>query len=178
MNQKPAEDEREEAPQELPKVEPASDQDRVHAVPVFPLEVIPIHPVVRFQMADDPLDRSPSLQPPSDRFVLLRRHVNRFLRQRMLRPFVAPVAEHVRHRPSRQSLRLADRTFQCVPIERISATFPIWVNLTAQTSDTMTRQADAATYTINGVAGDNAIGKWVTDFPTTPDKILKALGNI
>ena len=39
----------------------------------------------------------------------------------------------------------------------ISATFPIWVNLTAQTDDTMTRQTDAATYTINGVAGGNAI---------------------
>ena len=39
----------------------------------------------------------------------------------------------------------------------ISATFPIWVNLTAQTSDTLTRQTDAATYTVNGVAGGNAI---------------------
>jgi len=24
----------------------------------------------------------------------------------------------------------------------------------------------------------NAIGKWVLDFPTTPDKVLKALGTI
>jgi hypothetical protein len=24
----------------------------------------------------------------------------------------------------------------------------------------------------------NAIGKWVLDFPTTPDKVLKALGKI
>jgi len=157
MDKEPAEDERKEAPEELPEIEPASGQDRVHAVAVFPFEMIPIHPVVRFQVADDRLDRRSSLQPSSDRLVLPRRHVNGFLRQRLLRPFVSPVAEHVLHRPSRQSLRLADRTFQCVPIERISATFPIWVNLTAQTSDTMTRQADAATYTINGVAGDNAI---------------------
>jgi hypothetical protein len=119
MNQKPTEDEREEAPQELPQVEPASGQDRVHAVVVFPFEMIPIHPVVRFQVADDRLDRRPSLQPPSDRLVLPRRHVNGFLRQRVLRPFVSPVAEHVRHRPSRQALRLADRTFQRVPVERI-----------------------------------------------------------
>jgi hypothetical protein len=39
----------------------------------------------------------------------------------------------------------------------IATTFPIWANLTAQTSDTMTRQTDAATYTINGVAGGNVI---------------------
>ena len=35
--------------------------------------------------------------------------------------------------------------------------FQIWVNLTAQTSDVFTKQTDAVTYTINGVAGDNAI---------------------
>jgi len=119
MNQKPAEDEREEAPQELPQIEPASGQDRVHAIPVFPFEVIPIHPIVRFQVADDRLDRRPSFQPSSDRLVLPSRHVNGFLRQRLLRPFVPPVAEHVRHRPSRQSLGLADRTFQRVTVERI-----------------------------------------------------------
>lgn len=39
----------------------------------------------------------------------------------------------------------------------ISAAFPIWVNLTAQTADTWTRQTDAATYTINGAAGDNVL---------------------
>ena len=36
----------------------------------------------------------------------------------------------------------------------------------------------ACTTTITGPAIYNAIGKWVTDFPTTPDKILKALGKI
>ena len=39
----------------------------------------------------------------------------------------------------------------------IAAAFKIWVNLTAQTSDVMTKQTDAATYTLNGVAGGNAI---------------------
>ncbi len=36
----------------------------------------------------------------------------------------------------------------------------------------------ACTTTVTGPAIYNAIGKWVTDFPTTPDKILKALGKI
>lgn len=35
--------------------------------------------------------------------------------------------------------------------------FQIWVNLTAQTSDTWTKQTDALTYTINGAAGDNCL---------------------
>jgi hypothetical protein len=37
------------------------------------------------------------------------------------------------------------------------AEFPIWVNLTCETDDTWTRQTDALTYTINGVAGNNAM---------------------
>jgi CO/xanthine dehydrogenase Mo-binding subunit len=36
----------------------------------------------------------------------------------------------------------------------------------------------ACTTTVTGPAIYNAIGKWVIDFPTTPDKILKALGKI
>ena len=32
------------------------------------------------------------------------------------------------------------------------------------------------TPTLIGLAVQNAIGKWVDDFPTTPDKVLKALG--
>jgi CO/xanthine dehydrogenase Mo-binding subunit len=36
----------------------------------------------------------------------------------------------------------------------------------------------ACTTTITGPAIYNAIGKWVDDFPTTPDRILKALGKI
>jgi xanthine dehydrogenase molybdenum-binding subunit len=36
----------------------------------------------------------------------------------------------------------------------------------------------ACTTTITGPAIYNAIGKWVDDYPTTPDKILKALGKI
>ena len=91
MNPNPAEDEREEAPQELAQVEPAPGLDRAHAVPVLPFEVIPIHPVVRFQMANDRLDRRPSFQPPSDRLVLPSRHVNGFLMQHLLRPFATPV---------------------------------------------------------------------------------------
>lgn len=36
--------------------------------------------------------------------------------------------------------------------------FPIWVNLTAQTADTWTRETtDANTYTINATAGDNVL---------------------
>lgn len=45
----------------------------------------------------------------------------------------------------------------------ISATFPIWTNLTAQTSDTWTRQTDAATYTINSTAGDNVLVAFYID---------------
>ena len=36
----------------------------------------------------------------------------------------------------------------------------------------------ACTTTVTAPAIYNAIGKWVTDFPTTPEKILKALGKI
>jgi len=36
----------------------------------------------------------------------------------------------------------------------------------------------ACTTTVTAPAIYNAIGKWVTDFPTTPDKILKAMGKI
>jgi CO/xanthine dehydrogenase Mo-binding subunit len=36
----------------------------------------------------------------------------------------------------------------------------------------------ACTTTVTAPAIYNAIGKWVTDFPTTPDKILRALGKI
>jgi CO/xanthine dehydrogenase Mo-binding subunit len=36
----------------------------------------------------------------------------------------------------------------------------------------------ACTTTVTAPAIYNAIGKWVTDFPTTPDKVLKALGKI
>src|SRR4030067_2247489 len=36
----------------------------------------------------------------------------------------------------------------------IAATFPIWANLTAQTSDTMTRQTDAASTTTNRGGGE------------------------
>jgi hypothetical protein len=39
----------------------------------------------------------------------------------------------------------------------VAATFPIWTNLTCQTTDAFTRETNAATYTINGVAGGNAI---------------------
>lgn len=41
----------------------------------------------------------------------------------------------------------------------ISATFPIWTNLTAQTSDVWTRQTDAASYATpaGSVAGDNIL---------------------
>lgn len=35
--------------------------------------------------------------------------------------------------------------------------FKIWTNLTAQTSDTWTKQPDAVTYTINSTAGDNCL---------------------
>ena len=38
--------------------------------------------------------------------------------------------------------------------------------------------ATACTTTVTAPAIYNAIGKWVTDFPTTPDKILRALGKI
>jgi len=37
------------------------------------------------------------------------------------------------------------------------AEFPIWSNLVCQTSDAFTRETNALTYTINGVAGGNAI---------------------
>ena len=39
----------------------------------------------------------------------------------------------------------------------LAATFPIWVNLTCQTADTLVRQPDAANYTVpaGAVAGDN-----------------------
>jgi len=36
----------------------------------------------------------------------------------------------------------------------------------------------ACTHTVTAPAIYNALGKWVLDFPTTPDKILKALGKI
>jgi CO/xanthine dehydrogenase Mo-binding subunit len=36
----------------------------------------------------------------------------------------------------------------------------------------------ACTTTVTGPAIYNAIGKWIDDFPTTPDKVLKALGKI
>jgi CO/xanthine dehydrogenase Mo-binding subunit len=36
----------------------------------------------------------------------------------------------------------------------------------------------ACTTTITGPAIYNAIGRWIDDFPTTPDKVLKALGKI
>ena len=36
----------------------------------------------------------------------------------------------------------------------------------------------AVTSTILAGAVYNAIGKWITDFPITPDKVLKALGKI
>jgi len=36
----------------------------------------------------------------------------------------------------------------------------------------------ACTTTVTGPAIFNALGKWILDFPTTPDKILKALGKI
>jgi xanthine dehydrogenase molybdenum-binding subunit len=36
----------------------------------------------------------------------------------------------------------------------------------------------ACTTTVTAPAIYNAIGKWITDFPTTPDKVLKALGKI
>lgn len=35
--------------------------------------------------------------------------------------------------------------------------FPIWTNITSQTSDVWTQQTSANTYTINGAAGDNAL---------------------
>ena len=36
----------------------------------------------------------------------------------------------------------------------------------------------ACTTTVTGPAIHNAIGRWIDDFPTTPDKVLKALGKI
>ena len=36
----------------------------------------------------------------------------------------------------------------------------------------------AVTFTILAGAVYNATGKWITDFPITPDKVLKALGEI
>ncbi|MBN2318509.1 MAG: hypothetical protein JXR49_05500 [Acidobacteria bacterium] len=36
----------------------------------------------------------------------------------------------------------------------------------------------ACTTTGTGPAVHNAIGKWITDFPITPDRVLKALGKI
>ena len=36
----------------------------------------------------------------------------------------------------------------------------------------------AVTSTILAGAVYNATGKWITDFPITPDKVLKALGKI
>lgn len=39
----------------------------------------------------------------------------------------------------------------------IATVFPIWSNLVCQTSDAFTRETDAITYTINGVAGGNVI---------------------
>jgi xanthine dehydrogenase molybdenum-binding subunit len=36
----------------------------------------------------------------------------------------------------------------------------------------------ACTTTVTAPAIYNAIGKWITDFPTTPEKVLKALGKI
>ena len=36
----------------------------------------------------------------------------------------------------------------------------------------------ACTTTITGPAIYNAIGKWIDDYPTTPDRVLKALGKI
>jgi hypothetical protein len=35
--------------------------------------------------------------------------------------------------------------------------FQIWVNLTAESSDTWTKQTDAVTYTLNGAAGGNCM---------------------
>src|SRR5512146_2011031 len=43
--------------------------------------------------------------------------------------------------------------------------FPIWVNLTAQTSDTWTRQTDANTYTVNGAAGGLVSVLYLLDGP-------------
>jgi len=37
------------------------------------------------------------------------------------------------------------------------AEFPIWTNLTAESSDAWTRETDAITYTLNGSAGGNCL---------------------
>jgi len=70
MTEEPPENKRKEAPQELPEVEPASGQDRIHTIPLSPFQVVPIHPVVEFEVRDDRLDHRPSFQPPSDRRFL------------------------------------------------------------------------------------------------------------
>ena len=116
MTEEPTENERKETPQELPEVEPASGQDRVHPIPVGSLEVVPIHPVVGFEVADDPLDRRPSLEPSPDRRVLFPRQVHMNLRHFFRRAPVSSVDERVRDLPPRHLLRLFDRPFKRVPV--------------------------------------------------------------
>jgi hypothetical protein len=69
MTKDPIEYERKEAPQELLKVEPISSHYRVHPIPVFPFQLITIHPVIVFNVADNRLDRRSSFQPLPDRRI-------------------------------------------------------------------------------------------------------------
>jgi hypothetical protein len=120
MAEEPVKNERKEAPQELPQVEPASGQERVDAVPVFSLEVIPIHPVIRLEVGDDRLDRRPALEPPPDRRVLPPRQVNAHLRKILGRAAVSAINERVADLPPGELLRLLDGPFECVPVVGIA----------------------------------------------------------
>jgi len=116
MTEEPSEYERKEAPEELPQVEPASRQDRVPPVPVFPLEVIPIHPVVEFQVGDDRFYRRPAFHPPPNRRVLFPRKMNVDVRDLLRRTAISSIDKRIRDFPSRQLLRLVDGSFQRVPV--------------------------------------------------------------
>src|SRR4030067_2089804 len=115
MNKEPSENERKEAPEELPEVSPASGQDLVPPITDRPLEVIPIHPVVEFEVADDRLDRRPSFQPSPNRRVLFPRQVHVDLGHFLCRAPVSTVDKRVRDLPSRHLLRLL-----ASPPERVS----------------------------------------------------------
>ena len=124
MTEEPPENERKEAPQELPEVEPASGQDRVHTIPLFPFQVVPIHPVVGFEVREDRLDRRPSFQPPSDRRVLFPRQVHVDLRHFLRRAPVSTIDKRVRDLPSRHLLRLFDGPLERVSVARVAVKRP------------------------------------------------------
>ena len=52
----PLEKRQKESPEELSQVETTAGQNRVHAIAVFPLEMIPFQTMIGFQMTEDRLD--------------------------------------------------------------------------------------------------------------------------